>query len=227
MLQIIMGSDSGAREQVRVRAAEGRPHLTITALQNPLPTIYENFLASGGFFAEQRSVIVRNAAEIPDLVTFLQKHGTDIIDSELLLILDDIEFSIAQLKFFTSQKYTITTCDTATTPPSNIFALTDALATGSKRTAYRAYQSLLVSGVAAEEMTGPIWWWLKGLGQTYHGVRDAKPFVQKKLDTAVKLFGDTVPECIVRFAAAVDNARNSSPLELELEQWIIQSMIVN
>lgn len=227
MLHICTGTDTQARKKFREQVVQNFPHIEVSGNDEALSVIYQNIVAGQTLFGAGNSVVVRSASEVEDLADFLGRHLDIISESPLHLVLDDYEFTVSQEKFFKSKKITINVFDLPTSAGPNVFALTDALATGSKKTAWAAYQNMLSSDVSPEEMTAPIWWWLKNLGQTYRGVRDAKPFVQKKLDTAVKVFGDTVPDMLVDFCAAVDNARNGTKLELELEMWILKAMIKN
>lgn len=227
MLQIITGSDTQARRESRARILQTRSAIEVSSHQNALEVIFEQVLAQGGFFGEQQSVVVKNASEISELVGFLEKHGTTLQESDLVIILDDREFTLAQVKYFQKQKFEIISCDLPKEQEVNIFGITDALASGSKRQVYGVYHRMIKNGVDAEEMAVPIWWWLKGLGQTRQGVRTAKPFAQKKFDMAARLFGESIPRMITDYAIAIDNSRTSGNLELELEQWMMKSMIKN
>jgi hypothetical protein len=227
MLYICTGTDTQARKKFRDKLVTGFAYVEIPGNNDPLPVVYQNIVAGQTLFGDGCSVIIRGASEVENLTDFLDRHLDILNTSTLHLVLDDYEFTVSQEKFFKSKKITINVFDLPVDAGPNVFALTDALATGSKKTAWATYQNMLNSDISSEEMTAPIWWWLKNLGQTYRGVRDAKPFVQKKLDTAVKVFGDTVPDMLVDFCTAVDNARNGTKLEMELEMWILKSMVKN
>jgi hypothetical protein len=226
MLQVITGTNYEERVKARMRAAAGRPH-SVVGPHNALSEIYERFVVAGGLFGQVESLVVTQIDEIAGLVPFLEQHSTDIMESPQILILEDIGISTPFRKFCTLHGITIETHDSISTQKPNVFSLTDALASGSKKSAFRSYHALLAQSIDAQECIGPIWWWLKNLGQAYRGIRTAKPFVQKKLDTAVALFGDTVPTMIATYIRAIHFSRTTSHWEQELELWILESMPKN
>lgn len=226
MLYVLSGTHTTARKKKREALLKKSVFISIDSLQDPLAVLFREINAPTDLFGETKNIVITNASDVAGLEDFIEKNSVLLNESSSTVIIEDVTFTKDQEKVFKKINVAIETYDLPEKKEVTVFALTDALSTGSKKVAWNCYKELLQT-YKVDELTGPLWWWLKGLGQTYKGVTTAKPFVQKKLSSAVMVFKDSVPEIIVSYCEATNRARTISKLEVELEDWILKSMIKN
>lgn len=107
---------------------------------------------------------------------------------------------------------------------SKVFIITDMLFFGDKKRTWIEYRRLLSQGYSVDELLPIMWWGVKSVLHTKHGVAGIKPFVAGKITRGLpRLTPEQSIEIALSFLEMVVCARTVPRVSIEsaCEQWIL------
>lgn len=224
MIHLILGTDTEKKKSVISKIAGNKKLVHLTGGEETFSILYTEFLFDSLFSQQEENVfVVHGIYECGDVETFLKQNGEQLMNSKKVLVFEDQGLLKSKLKPFESLNVKVETFDKVASKELSAFSLCDAIATGSKKVAWKSLQDMLGAGMDPNELVGPLTWWCKGVILEKNGIKNPKPFVQKKFEKALPLFKTTIEKNTVELLEAVDNARGGAKLAFELESWVLKT----
>ncbi len=224
MIHLILGTDTEKKKSVISKIAGNKKLVHLTGGEETFSILYTEFLFDSLFLEQEENVfVVHGISECGDVETFLKQNGEQLMGSKKVVVFEDQGLLKSKLKPFESLNVKVETFDKVASKELSAFSLCDAIATGSKKVAWKSLQDLLETGVDPNEFVGPLIWWCKGVILEKNGIKNPKPFVQKKFEKALPLFNTSIEKNMLELLEAVDSARGGTKLAFELESWVLRT----
>ncbi len=231
MLYLLIGSDTARAKARALSLASDAEVVRFGEGGEP----FENamgYLAARGLFAPEVALIIDRPSESAEGKALLAERLTDFADAAALVAVIEPVLDAATKKKI-PKKAKIETFDAAEQPREeapNVFALTDAFASGDRKTAWVLYRKLIAAGAAPEEIHGALSWQSRAIATAAkaESASDAglKPFVYSKAKRAGARFSPEESPLLSReLVHILYQARSGrGSLEALLESFLLKKL---
>lgn len=203
MLHILTGSDVMKAKARAAALAKGTELVRFGEGGEPFGNAL-SYLASRGLFSEKIALLLDRPFEDEEGKALFMEHADDLAGSETLVLIVQPDLDAATKKKIPkdAEVETFELKEEKEIPPPSVFALTDAFASGDRKTAWILYRKLVGSGSAAEEVHGALSWQARAvvLASKAKSAEEAglKPFVYSKAKRAASRLGEAGSEELSR-----------------------------
>ena len=192
MLYVFTGSDTVKANEKALSLSKGHEVVRFGEGGESFESALSH-LGATSLFAKKVALILDRPLETEEGKSLLTELAHFLVESEMLVIVIELEISSQILKNLRIEGAEIETFDMeirAEKPSPPVFALTDAFASGKRKDAWILYRKLIESGSAPEEIHGALSWQARALAVASK-TRSAeesglKPFVFMKAKRVVE-----------------------------------------
>ncbi|MBI3573683.1 hypothetical protein HY090_01390 [Candidatus Kaiserbacteria bacterium] len=203
MLYVLIGSDVMKAKARAAVIAKGYEAVRFGEGALPFSEVL-GYVGARGLFSKKVALLLDRPSEDAEGKILLAEHAKDFADADMPVVVIEISLDSATKKAIpkstTVEEFEIE--EKEETPPPSVFALTDAFASGDRKTAWILFRKLIESGSAAEEIHGALSWQARAmvLASKTKSAEDAglKPFVYSKAKRASARLGEAGSEELSR-----------------------------
>jgi DNA polymerase III delta subunit len=163
MLKVFFGTDTDAvRKAAWAAARDGAPDAPhVLTSESYEPGQLSELVGAGSLFGEARVVVIDTPTEqLAEDVSLLLDAMAASVDRFIII---EGPLLAATKKVYAKHTDELHECKAGTIERFNTFALADALASRNKKQLWLLLHDATRAGIAPEEITGVLWWQLKGL----------------------------------------------------------------
>ncbi len=203
MLHLLTGSDVVKAKTRAQKLAVGHEVVRFGEGGEPFANV-GGYLSAHGLFAPKVALMLDRPLADEDGKILVLENAKSLKDAEALVIVIEPVLDAATKKKVVphAEVETFELKEKSTEPAPNVFALTDAFATGDRKGAWILYRELIESGAAPEEIHGALIWQARALvlaTKTKSAEESGlKPFVYSKAKRAGARLGESGAEEISR-----------------------------
>ncbi len=188
MLYIFSGSDTAKAKEKAQQLAKGHELVRFGEGGEPFANV-PGYLASQGLFSPKVALLLDRPLDDAEGKELLLEKGDDLAEAEALVLVIEVHIDAATKKKLpkSAKVESFDQKEKPEEPPPNVFVLTDAFASGNRKSAWILYRRLIDAGSAPEEIHGALSWQARAMVVSKKASVDEsglKPFVYSKAKRA-------------------------------------------
>jgi DNA polymerase III delta subunit len=229
MLYVLTGSDVMKAKARAAALSKGHEVVRFGEGGEPFARVL-GYVGARGLFAPKIALLLDRPSEDVDGKTLLAEHAEDFVRAAMPVIVIEPVLDTATKKAVSKhadiEEFGLPREHEAPLP--SVFALTDAFASGDRKTAWILYRKLIENGSAAEEIHGALAWQARAmvLASKTKSAAEAglKPFVYVKAKRAASRLGEEETENLSRELVRILHSSRMGGGDLEdlLEAFLLK-----